>query len=62
MKWGGCKFRRLTRLKIENMPLHRDVKKFSKEMAKELGWKIIDEKEESRVVLLAKEDYDWRIL
>ncbi len=42
------------RLKIENMPSHKEVKAFSKKLAKELGWKIIDESKPSRVVLLAK--------
>ncbi|MCD6434911.1 MAG: 4-demethylwyosine synthase TYW1 [Clostridiales bacterium] len=40
------------RLKLENMPYHKEVKEFSKKLAKELNWKIVDEKEESRVVLL----------
>jgi len=50
------------RMKLENMPSHDEVVDFSKKLAKELGWKIIDEKKESRVTLLAKEDYDWRIM
>lgn len=42
------------RLRLENMPLHKEIKKFAKEIAKNCGYRIIDEKEESRVVLLAK--------
>ena len=50
------------RMKKENMPFHEDVREFSEKLAKELGWKIIDEHERSRVCLLAKEDYPWRIM
>ncbi len=50
------------RLKHENMPAHNEIIEFSKELAKELAWKVIDEKKESRVALIAKEDYDWRKL
>jgi tRNA wybutosine-synthesizing protein 1 len=43
------------RLLMENMPMHHEVKEFSKEIAKQLdNRKIVDEQEESRVVLLAK--------
>jgi tRNA wybutosine-synthesizing protein 1 len=42
-----------TRLSIKNMPRHEEVKDFSKKLAKELGWNIVDEKKESRVVLLS---------
>lgn len=42
------------RLKKENMPLHKEIKEFAKKIAKYSGYKIIDEKEESRVVLLSK--------
>jgi tRNA wybutosine-synthesizing protein 1 len=50
------------RLEIENMPRHSEVKKFSKEICKHCDYKIIDEKSESRVVLLAKEDSKDRIM
>ncbi len=50
------------RLKKENMPYHKDVLAFSKQLARELGWQIIDQKKESRVALLAKKDYLWRIM
>ena len=40
------------RLDIENMPYHDEVKEFSEKLAKASGLKVINEKEESRVVLL----------
>ena len=46
------------RLNIKNMPLHNEVKEFAEKIAKGSGYKIIDEKKESRVVLLIKEDKD----
>jgi tRNA wybutosine-synthesizing protein 1 len=42
------------RLKIENMPLHWEIKEFSTKIAQLSGYKIKDEKENSRVVLLSK--------
>ena len=50
------------RLSKENMPFHEDVKEFSKKVAELSGYKLIDEKKESRVVLLAKQDYKDRIM
>lgn len=50
------------RLKIENMPLHNQVKDFAKKIATESGYKLIDEQKESRVVLLMKEDFPERIM
>jgi tRNA wybutosine-synthesizing protein 1 len=43
------------KLKIENMPRHEEVKKFAQQIAEHSGYKIKDEQEESRVVLLVKE-------
>ena len=40
------------RLSMANMPLHEDIVEFSTKIAKESGYKIKDEKKESRVVLL----------
>jgi len=40
------------RLKLENMPTHKEIKDFSKKIEKNSNYKIIDEKKESRVVLL----------
>jgi tRNA wybutosine-synthesizing protein 1 len=50
------------RLDIENMPMHEEVKAFAQQIADNCGYKIIDEKPESRVVLLMKEDFDGRIM
>ncbi len=41
------------RMKVENMPYHEEVKEFSKEIEKISDYNIIDEKKESRVVLLS---------
>ncbi len=40
------------RLKKENMPVHREIREYSEKLAKETGFRIIDEKEDSRIVLL----------
>jgi len=51
------------RLTLENMPLHEEIKKFSEEIAKYCKYELVDEKKESRVVLLMKpEDKDRRFL
>jgi tRNA wybutosine-synthesizing protein 1 len=50
------------RLNMENMPMHHEVKEFAEEICHFCDYKIIDEKEESRVVLLTKEDFDGRIM
>lgn len=50
------------RLQIENMPRHPEVREFAEEVGKLCGYKIIDEKANSRVVLLAKEDFEGRIM
>ncbi len=50
------------RLKLENMPRHNEVRAFAEKVAKECSYKIIDEKKESRVVLLAKRDFKGRIM
>ncbi len=42
------------RLKFENMPTYEEVKTFSKKLAEETSYNIIDEAKESRVVLLSK--------
>lgn len=46
------------RMEYKQMPSHKEIKDFSKEVAKVCGYKIVDEKENSRVVLLMKEDKD----
>lgn len=44
------------RMEYSDMLLHPEIKEFGSELAKELGWKVVDEHERSRVVLLMKED------
>ena len=50
------------RLGIEDMPLHDDIKKFAGKIAEYSSYKIVDEKKESRVVLLMKKDFKERKL
>ena len=50
------------RLDIENMPLHNEIKEFAKKLSKFSGYKIIDEKKESRVVLLMRKDFKGRVM
>jgi tRNA wybutosine-synthesizing protein 1 len=50
------------RLTLKHMPLHQEVKAFAIEIGKHCGYKIIDEQEASRVVLLMKEDIPSRIM
>jgi tRNA wybutosine-synthesizing protein 1 len=42
------------RMNLSNMPTHEDVKNFGLQLAKETGYDLINEKEDSRVVLLSK--------
>lgn len=50
------------KLSMANMPLHDAIKVWAKELADASGYKVIDEHPMSRVVLLMKEDADWRIM
>jgi len=50
------------RLEQANMPLHDEVKQFALEIAKNADYKLIDEHEPSRVVLLMKEDFEGRVM
>ena len=50
------------RLKRDNMPSHDEIRDFSLAVAKAAGLKYIDEKPESNVVLLMKEDIKDRIM
>ncbi len=45
-----------SRLEIMNMPLHNEVKDFANYIAQYASYKIVDEKENSRVVLLMKDN------
>jgi tRNA wybutosine-synthesizing protein 1 len=42
------------RLGYECMPTHREIQEFATQIAKETGYNVIDESQESRVVLLSK--------
>jgi tRNA wybutosine-synthesizing protein 1 len=50
------------RLKEENMPRHHEILEFSEKLAKLAGLKVIDQKPESRVCLLAEKDWPGRKL
>ncbi len=50
------------RLSIGNMPRHNEIVEFAKIIAENSSYKIIDEKKESRVVLLMKKDFKKRIM
>lgn len=50
------------RLEISNMPLHSEIMEFGKKVSAASGYKIIDEKPESRVVLLMRQDKKDRIM
>jgi tRNA wybutosine-synthesizing protein 1 len=42
------------RLGYEYMPNHREIREFATQIAKETGYNIVDESQESRVVLLSR--------
>jgi len=42
------------RLGFENMPTHQEIRDFASQLAKEIGYNLIDETPESRVVLLSR--------
>jgi len=42
------------RLGFENMPSHEEIRDFAAELAKETGYNLLDEAQESRVVLLSR--------
>ena len=42
------------RMNLSNMPSHEDVKTFGLQLAEETGYDLINEKEDSRVILLSK--------
>jgi len=58
MHVGYAKYRN----SLENMPTHDEIKDFSEKIAKVAGLNYIDEKPESSVVLLMKEDRPDRIM
>ena len=57
--WVGMSRERLIQ---ENMPMHGEVKEFAAEIARLSDYKVIDEHEPSRVVLLMKEDFEGRVM
>ncbi|MEW5759891.1 MAG: 4-demethylwyosine synthase TYW1 [Candidatus Thermoplasmatota archaeon] len=48
-------------LSLKNMPSHKKVLEFGKKLAELTGYNFIDEKEDSRVVLLCKKSYSPQI-
>lgn len=50
------------RLSIENMPRHHEILEFARSVASHACMQVIDEKSESRVVLVARQDNDSRIM
>jgi len=50
------------RLKIRNMPRHHEVREFAEEIGRHCGYRIVDESEISRVVLLMKQDTSDRVM
>ncbi|RME55229.1 hypothetical protein D6777_01245 [Candidatus Woesearchaeota archaeon] len=50
------------RMEYSSMPLHSEIKDFAEKICNLTGLKIIDEKPNSRVVLLMKEDFKERRL
>ena len=57
--WIGHSQERLT---LQNSPTHSEVVEFANKIAKTAGLKMIDEKENSRVCLLMKEDSAERVM
>ena len=54
MAVGGSR----ARLKYEDMPFHEQIRKFAQVVEKNSNYKILDEKKDSRVVLLTKKNID----
>lgn len=50
------------RLSKENMLSYDEVIDFSNRLAKELGWKVIDEAPNSLIALVAEEDWEGRVM
>jgi len=50
------------RLEVSNMPRHDDILAFAKKIEENSSYKVVDDKKESRVALLVKEDFKDRIM
>lgn len=50
------------RLKLDNMPYHKEIIEFANKISKYSSYKIIDDKPKSRVVLMMKKDREDRIM
>lgn len=48
------------RLEMHNMPTHNEIMEFAKKIEENSSYKVIGEKEESRVALLMKKDFEGR--
>ena len=48
------------RLEVQNMPYHNEILDFAEKIEENSSYKIIDCKEESKVALLVKEDFEGR--
>ena len=48
------------RLEVNNMPYHQEILEFAKIIEENSSYKIVDDKPESKVALLAREDYKDR--
>ena len=49
------------RMNLSNMPSHQEIKEFGLKLSNEIGYEFINEKQDSRVVLLCKEKKPKRI-
>jgi tRNA wybutosine-synthesizing protein 1 len=50
------------RMNLSNMPSHDEVKKFGKILSDKIGYELVSEKKDSRVVLLSDSDKLERIV
>ena len=48
------------RLEVKNMPYHHEILDFAKKIEENSSYKVIDCKEESKVALLVREDFEGR--
>ena len=48
------------RLEVQNMPYHDEILEFAKKIEENSSYKVIDSKEESKVALLVREDFEGR--